>query len=826
MVNMGNCHGKTPDRTRSDNAAASYSQFVGIVDVSTGDTGNTEGFGKFVTEVASYLTLTTATKIATVCSLPAADVDRISRNMDPGLVLMDTLRQRGKISPNDISSLIDALEHIGLHGIAPKVTDLFARYVSGNFPSPGGFPNPRDSLSGKKKQFLKDILETYAEMYNGVQTIPYIRERLLCVNKVFVDSGIEYLKKEDGSNAGGGTWLKLDSYNSIFTDPRLSHAMVFLLYGEPGYGKSTLALEYVYDWCNRCSGSPLKDIEMLIFLRLRYLRGGMPILKAIKEFLLPSDTALSERDVKDIIQSCASVVLVFDGFDEYSNRGDNSKDDVAKIVARQMFRKYKLVLTTRPSGTPTKLSHSTQKVRLTGFDDQAKERYILKAVVNGNAEAAARILRQLQQNPILADICQVNLFFVMFVHMTHEKETSLVLDSVTSFFRYVIACFYEHIQIKVGAVSTAFNFTPATKHHKLDKVAFESLQGKDQHLVWSRDRFVELIDEPLYNELVEIGILVEENVVRIVNKPGTSAADLIQRRKDVSFYHKLFCEWYAAHYVAEHINSLGPSSLQRFFENMDPFDLQYVYRIACGLNPVAADKIIQYLHSIEGGDKFAILCILEQTGQVDNMKDTIRQMCDEGVIISGYDSLLLQRSSMQLLEIAARNEIPIEYLSLSNCLQSVDLSTASIRTTSGLALTSRIPVKELGVYLYNREMTEDEAIDILQFASMCRSLRLLLYYGCVPPRSFSVGPILSTLKSRNVEVTWRWADDAPWYILNLQSGRWENEDGDSEPEEEVFEEALAMRAEWRREWTKETYIERVSTTCIVQNETSCKNLLK
>ncbi|KAJ8019378.1 hypothetical protein HOLleu_42072 [Holothuria leucospilota] len=535
----------------------------------------------------------------------------------------------------------------------------------------------------------------------------------------------------------------------------------------------------------------------------------MNVFKAIKQVLLPRDSRINESAIKDIILSCKPVVVVFDGFDEYSHPSSRNEDEVTQIIARQIFRDFKVILTTRPSSTPPKLSYATQQVRLTGFDDQAKENYILKAVTNGNAAAAARIMQRLQQNPILADICQVPLFFVMFAHMTLEKDTSLVLDSVTRFFRYVMACFYEHIQIRTGGVGTAMEGASAKEHQKLDKVAFDSLRGKGQHLVWSRDRLVELIDEPLYNELVEIGILAEENVVRIVDEPGTSVADIFQKGNYVRFHHKLFCEWYAAHYVAEHVNGLETISLQRFFANMDPFDLQYVYRIACGLNPVAADRIIQYLHSLEGGDKFAILCILEQTRQVDKIKDTIRQMCDEGIIISGYDSLLLQRSTIQLLNIAARKEIPITYVNLSNCLQSVDLSTAAIRTTSGLALTSRIPVMGLDVHLYNRDITKDEATDILQFASMCPSLRHLTYLGCVPPRSFKVGPTLSTLKSRNVRVAWRWANNTPWYNLNLQSGRWENKDDGSEPAEEVFERALSIRVKWRRGWTEETYRESI-----------------
>ncbi|KAJ8019361.1 Protein NLRC5 [Holothuria leucospilota] len=505
-------------------------------------------------------------------------------------------------------------------------------------------------------------------MYNRVQPVSYIRER--CVNNVFIDSGIEYCNKEGGGKTGSGIWHKLESYNSIFTDPRLAHAMVYVLLGEPGYGKSTLALQFVYNWCNRCPDSPLKDIEMLIFLRLRYFKGGLPIFKAIKQFLLPSDSALGEGDIASIIQDCKSVVIIFDGFDEYASQGDT--DDVMKILARQMLRNCKVVLTTRPSSTPPRLAHKTEYVRLTGFDHQARERYILKAVVDGNSEAAATILQRLQQSPVFADICQVSLFFVMFAHITHERDMSVVFESVTGFFRYVVSSFYEHKQIRVGTLGATVKDMNTEENHKLYKFAFQSLKGKDKTLVWRRETLMEQIGELLYNDLVEIGVLVEGNVMKIKDTPGTSAAEHVQRRTDVSFHHKLLCEWYAAHYVADFIGrpstsnwkkffsrSRPISNLKRFFEGVDPFDLQYVYRIACGLNPNAADKIIQYLHSIEGGDKFAILCILEQTGDMDKIKETIRQICFEGVIISGYDSLLLQRSTMQLLEIAARYEVSI-----------------------------------------------------------------------------------------------------------------------------------------------------------------------
>ncbi|KAJ8051093.1 hypothetical protein HOLleu_04533 [Holothuria leucospilota] len=102
-------------------------------------------------------------------------------------------------------------------------------------------------------------------------------------------------------------------------------------------------------------------------------------------------------------------------------------------------------------------------------------------------------------------------------------------------------------------------------------------------------------------------------------------------------------------------------------------------------------------------------------------------------------------------------------------------------------------------------MTKDEAIDILQFASMCPSLRHLRYYSSVPLRVFTNRSTLSSLKSRDVTVWWKWGHGEPYYILNLQTGRWENENDGSEPTEEAFERMLSEHAEDRKGWTEETY---------------------
>lgn len=189
----------------------------------------------------------------------------------------------------------------------------------------------------------------------------------------------------------------------------------------------------------------------------------------------------------------------------------------------------------------------------------------------------------------------------------------------------------------------------------------------------------------------------------------------------------------------------------------------------------------------------------------NNNLESIRQFCFEGVIISGHDKLSLQRSFMQLLEKAAKCDISIELVDLHNCLQEVNLSEAAIMIKPYTAIKSTIPIKHLVVTLSNRVMTEAEAKDILRFASMCSSLRKLWYSGCVPPQSFKDESTLTKLKSKNITVEWQLFEDCPWYILNKETGMWEDEQNRQVPTEEDFTQLLSQKTRNMRLGTEELY---------------------
>lgn len=664
-----------------------------------------------------------------------------------------------------------------------------------------GRPPATDSIFEMKDYFLKQIREKYKDLYDAVQPIPYVKDRLYCVDRIFVECGIEFLDSKRGGEKG--QWTSLSSYQNVFNDNRIK-SVRRILEGEPGYGKSTVTLQCAFDWCNSIQASPLKDFDILIILRLRQLGGVLSIYRAIKQYILPKESRLTEYDIRDILLNSHSVAVILDGFDEYPDQG-SSTSDIISIIAREMFQDFEVVLTTRSSFLPNKYPPLTKRIRLTGFDDDARRYYIRKAVVGDDDSAVQKLEEYLQENPILSDLCQVPLLFVIFAHMTHESEQFRKLNSVTSFFRHMISCFHNHLKNKIEEKYCKYEYFE-TKHNNLDKVAFEALSGHNQKIVWRKDDLSQELGQRMYDLYTRIGILVEEESFNINDEPGTDINEHIQSYREVRFYHKLFCEWYAAHYLVDYLKINPKVDTTSFLKPLNPFDLQYMYRFACGIDPDIAHKIIEYLTKIEGGDKFAILCILEQTGKIDNIKETIIQFCDEGVIISDDDSLLLQRSSAQLLEMAARLDIPVREVNLYNCFKKVDPSADAVITNSNCVLTSKIPTKLLVIHMFKRKLTSAEATAIFHFSSKCMALKRLEIVGHAPPQTFTDDSALQELESREITVTYLGAFNAcPKYILDLKTGTWKSKTDGRECTNKDFDEMNAA-FDKVRDRKKEDYI--------------------
>ncbi|PIK33437.1 putative NLR family CARD domain-containing protein 4, partial [Apostichopus japonicus] len=368
-----------------------------------------------------------------------------------------------------------------------------------------GIPMMENDYSEKAERFIKHLKAKYDVFYDSVQPIPYIKDRMYCVDKVFVEGGMEYMT---GISGGKEQWDQLISFEELVKDNCLRRKRR-ILQGEPGYGKSTMILQLLYDWCKSIPTSPLKKVDVIIYLRLRQLGGVESIVSAIRQFILPKDSYISEDDIKDILKEMKSVLVLLDGFDEYPDQ-ESRKTDIYHIMKKDMFQEFKVILTTRPFCVPKDFVPHSDRVRLTGFGEEARKKYVEMAVVGTYGEAVDRVMKKLIENPVLGDLCQVPLFFVMFAHMTYEKEHSLTFNSVTCFFRYMIACFHSHMKNKMS--DTIVTNLLENEHKVLDRVAFEALSGKNQKIVWKHEQLRNQLGHEFYDQYLRIGYLGRRSI--------------------------------------------------------------------------------------------------------------------------------------------------------------------------------------------------------------------------------------------------------------------------------------------------------------------------
>lgn len=519
------------------------------------------------------------------------------------------------------------------------------------------------------QKFLKAV---YERLYSAVHPIPYIRDGLYSIYEVFVECDIEVIKPTTKERSPWGSGesqrrenTRFNSYQDLFNNDVICSNRI-IIEGDPGYGKSTITLQAAHDWCQGNHLSPLANIEVFILLPLRLLRGITSIYKAIKLFILPRDCDLTENDIKEILTHCNSLLIILDGFDEYPHGNDDLESDFTEIIKGNMFINHRVILCTRSGCSPKSLDPRTVRVRLMGFNEYARDRY-LQLALGESPERIRDIKQNLDQNPVMRDLCQVPLFFVIFAHIAHESNDIYKCDSVTSFVKYIMHCFYCHMWGKGEGSGTTPSYINES-NIALHKVAFDGLAGDAQIIMWEKHKFCGKVGSNCLNELLKIGIIVEEKFLFIDATTDMSVSEVIQEKTFVRFHHKLFAEWYAAHYLFKIANKAFAVGLKSMLRKCDPFDLQFIFRFACGLKPTVTKRIVNYLNELPGGDTLATLCILEKTGSANDILEIVRKMCLKQIDFDEYESNLLQRSKLQLLSIASRNQVSSTVVILNNDL--------------------------------------------------------------------------------------------------------------------------------------------------------------
>ncbi|PIK51573.1 hypothetical protein BSL78_11535 [Apostichopus japonicus] len=633
-------------------------------------------------------------------------------------------------------------------------------------------PNKADdnSISAKTEALISQLRVGYQRICNTITPIPFARDGLYGVDVVYVEGGMK-IKHRNSDGTSHGNWTYLNSYNDLFTDS-LVKSNFLVIEGDPGIGKSTLAAKLASDWCTSYRSSPLKNFELLIFIRLKYLTNMQSFYETIKQFLLPKDTLLRNEDIEEILRKSKSALILLDGYDEAPSNILDTKSDIYHILTRNMLQQFTVILTTRTNCFPRNMSPGGDIFRLTGFNEAARRAYILKVVGDKDFKATEIIMECLHESPILGEFCQIPLFFVLFTHLAKREDLTKSFSTVTSFFRFIISCLQERQKLKNN--NTEYDQYNWTDPSQLDKAAFELLTETDK-LFWIKEELCAKVGKEFYEHYVCIGMLLGEETLLHSDGASSLNSEIPCAITKVTFYHKLFLEWHAAHYLSRYADQATTTELRRTLKNLDPSNLQYVYRFACGINPESGDRIIKYLKSIEDGETFATLCILEQTGNTESIESTLQDFCSETVLISSESSRLLQQSIVQLIDIASRKKVAIDCFHLENCISSVNVGKEHIQLTSGLHVDKFQYIKELKITEMGREFSLDTTSSILEFCLLCDGLQQLTFDCCLLPFSIEDRALIGKLQQEDITVVW--IPTATWYSF-CTSGNWKQRYGE------------------------------------------------
>ncbi|XP_071850607.1 uncharacterized protein [Apostichopus japonicus] len=637
-----------------------------------------------------------------------------------------------------------------------------------------------------KKQFVTELREVYREWCSNIKTIPSLTCNTSSVDAIYTTGTIECLTR-NAENID--EWESLETYKQIRSDHRVKSNRRIIESG-PGYGKSLLTLQLAHEWSTDTPESCLKDVEILIVLQLREISGLTSIYKCIRQCNLKTQSIINVEDIQNILQQSSYVLFVLDSVDEYRNFDVTVHDDILAIIQNEMFPHFEVILTTRTPCIEQMIHKDTKRLRLTGFNNLCQDEYLRKIVTKDDDSAATRIKESLQENPTLGDLCRVPIFFAVYAHIAYKNDTLKLYTTMTGYFRQMIACFHNHFISKMDdqTLQTVLNYDDAPPR-ELKKFAYDCLLDSHEPS-WSRDRLCQILGDDVLQRYLRIGIFCEVQTT-------CESTERDEPRK-VIFNHGLFCEWYAALYMVDVLTAYdnGPEhsdeeSLLEIIDDLYPYDFQNLYRFVCGIKPDVAKYIIQYIRDIDGVDQLAILCMLEQSGDNHNVYDTLKECCSETINIHQEDTMLWQKSVLQILSIASIHKVTVSNIMLHDVIQKVDVSGSLITMKSGLSIPIHDTLKHLWVRMAGSELNDQEMLNIFHYASNCENLCYISFADCIVPRRFQeYDPVLSKLCEKAVEVFWY--PTLICYRLNLRSGYWEHPSNNTVVSPETMEKMVKI----------------------------------
>ena len=352
-----------------------------------------------------------------------------------------------------------------------------------------------------------------------------------------------------------------------------------LVVGRPGIGKTMLSTKILRDWAsdNLLKETQTLQIDFAFLIKLRMFNSTRKELN-LRELLDHSEysTALSQDAWNYICNNPDRVLIIFDGFDEYSRKTEINMDEVRyrnneedrmpvhfllkKIVSGKILTGATVLTTTRPNAVSCIRSLDFNKtVEILGFTTEQVNDYIQK--LTKHEDRAQTIMQHITSNLNLLAFCYipVNCFIIcscllkLLANTSSSTSLHYLPTKLTEIYSIAIRIFYfsyddEHYRHNKARGQQfflkPFNKLPSsvqTVFKRLGKIAFNGIE--EGRLIFESDEVKDLESNGFFHRLRD------------------SFSGLTEGRAQYCFLHLTIQEFLAAKYL---VDTFSSEELQKF----------------------------------------------------------------------------------------------------------------------------------------------------------------------------------------------------------------------------------------------------------------------
>ena len=415
------------------------------------------------------------------------------------------------------------------------------------------------------------------KLYNNLSQVnitPWDPDNTVHIDEIYT----ELFWVRNNRKPSGKKEEKLNDYSDVLREQKSNpYSNRFLVYGIPGIGKSTFAKKIALDWA-RSKKEILKKFDVLLMIPLRNVCGCSTFRDILIEAKLFSteDQRFIDGLNRYILDHQDKVLLVLDGFDEYSASGKSPV--VQRIWMGDELRECFVILTTRPVKEDDTKRFSHSQFQIKGFDWAQIKEFAMKILED---EQKVEMFLNYIKKHALMEIAEIPLLLLMLCLVWKERDREVLPEAKVHLYKEFIQTLINHMAAKDNERKFERIDDYKGDLEKVGELAFKALLRNSLEFDYEH-----LPMELLSSKLITVGVI---QIVKLFSaKP----------KKKVAFLHKYIQEFLAAWFI---IHRLIPSSnddlscMPAIDSTRKVVDFLEVLKFVCEWSPEGSRAVLQHL---------------------------------------------------------------------------------------------------------------------------------------------------------------------------------------------------------------------------------------